>query len=390
LYRISEFAAMLDISRTAILYYEKQNLIQGKRLDNGYRVYTDSDLQRMRLIQQLQQGGLTLKECKACIENKIDRALIETRLQKLDSEISQKQQSRDLLASLLGEGDESAWHEAAIKNAPQAHLDWLIKQGYNEREALRIKWLSKNMTQHDQYMTDFMTVFQSLNRWGPGSESETLKALANVPLVPQNVLEVGCGKGLATLTLAKELTAQITSVDNEQTALDSLSQVLSHKDLTHRVKLLCASMTELPFEHKSIELIWSEASAYIMGVENALLNWKKLLKDDGILVFSDLVLMSSEPSEEVSTYWAKQYPDIQTIETRRKQIAKAGYKVLCDFTFDKSSWDNYYLPLSDKVQELLPTMKDSPALRDIAAEVEFYFKHHAEFGYQMFILKKIG
>ena len=188
MYQISEFASKLDISRTTLLYYEKLNLIQGKRLSNGYRVYSDSDLQKMRLIQQLQQGGLTLKECKTCIENKIDRTLIKTRLQKLDDEITQKQQSRDLLASLLGSDDENTWHEAAIKNAPQAHFDWLIKQGFNEREALRIKWLSKNMTQHEQYMTDFMTVFQPLNRWGPGSEKETLKALDKVPIMPKKVL----------------------------------------------------------------------------------------------------------------------------------------------------------------------------------------------------------
>jgi hypothetical protein len=100
--------------------------------------------------------------------------------------------------------------------------------------------------------------------------------------------------------------------------------------------------------------------------------------------------MTSKPSKNVSDYWQKQYPDIQTIETRRKQIAKAGYEILTDFTFEKSSWDNYYLPLKERVDELKPSMENSPALKDIAAEVEFYFKHHAEFGYQMFILKNIS
>jgi DNA-binding transcriptional MerR regulator/ubiquinone/menaquinone biosynthesis C-methylase UbiE len=389
LYQISEFASKLNISRTTLLYYEKLKLIQSKRLSNGYRVYSDSDLQKLRLIQQLQQGGLTLKECKACIDNKIDPALIKARLQKLDDEIIQKQQSRALLASLLGNGNENTWHEAAIKNAPQAYLDWLNKQGFNEREALRVKWLSKNMTQHEQYMKDFMTVFQPLERWGPGSESETLKALAHVPIVPKNILEVGCGKGLATLILANSFNAKMTSVDNEQSALDSLSQVLSEKGLTQKVKLCCASMTDLPFEHKSVDLIWSEAAAYIMGVENALVNWQKLLKDNGILVFSDLVLMTSEPSKDVSDYWQKQYPDIQTIETRRKQIKASGYEILTDFTFEKSSWDNYYLPLKKRVDKLKPSMKNSPALNDIAAEIAFYLKNHDEFGYQMFILQKI-
>jgi len=193
-YQISELANMVNMSRTALLYYEKLELIKGQRLANGYRIYTDLDLQRIKLIQQLHQGGLTLKECRACLTDKMDRELIAKRLTELDVEIEQKQQSRDLLASMLGIGDEKAWHEAAIRNAPDAHLDWIKQQGYNEREALRLKWLSKNMTQHEQYMNDFMKVFETLNRWGPGSESETLKALSSVPITPTKVLEMGCGK----------------------------------------------------------------------------------------------------------------------------------------------------------------------------------------------------
>lgn len=244
-----------------------------------------------------------------------------------------------------------------------------------------------NMTQNKQYMNDFMKVFEALNRWGPGSERETLKALSSVPITPNNVLEIGCGKGVATLVLAKHLAANITSIDNEQSALDSLSELLTDEDLKGRVKPVCASMTDLPFENKSFDLIWCEASAYIMGVENALAKWRSLLTENGILVFSDLVLLNPEPSEEVLKFWSKEYPDIQTVETRRKQIEGAGYELLSDFTYSKHSWDNYYLPLKKRVEELLPTMKDSAALKDIASEYEFYFKHHSEYGYQMFVLK---
>jgi len=388
MYQISELANRVGMSRTALLHYEKLDLIKGRRLDNGYRIYTDLDLQRIRLIQQLHQGGLTLKECRACLMDKMDRKLIEKRLTELDTEIEQKQQSRVLLASMLGIGDEKSWHESAINNAPDAHLDWIKQQGFNEREALRLKWLSKNMTQHEQYMNDFMKVFETLTRWGPGSESETSKALASVPIEPTNILEIGCGKGLATLVLANKLSAKITSVDNEQSALDGLKKIVKNKGVAEKVEPICASMTDLPFENKSFDLIWSEASAYIMGVENALAKWKPLLSDNGVMVFSDLVLLDPNPSEAVKTFWHKEYPDIQTAETRRKQITAAGYEIISDFSFSQSAWDNYYLPLKKRVEELMPLMKDSAALKDIAAEVAFYLKHNSEYGYQMFVLKK--
>jgi len=388
-YQISELANLVGMSRTALLYYEKLDLIKGQRLDNGYRIYTDLDLQRIRLIQQLHQGGLTLKECRAFLIEKMDKSLIERRLSELDIEIEQKQHSRDLLASLLGMGDEKAWHEALIINAPDAHLDWIKQQGFNEREALRLKWLSKNMTQHEQYMNDFMKVFETLTRWGPGSEDETLKALSTLPVPPKNILEIGCGKGLATLVLANNLSGNITSIDNEQSALDSLTIMLESEGIGKRVKPVCASMTDLLFEDKSFDLIWSEASAYIMGVETALAKWKSLLTDNGVLVFSDLVLLNQNPSKAVKEFWDKDYPDIQTVKTRRKQITAAGYEILSDFQFSQFAWDNYYSPLKKRVEELAPTMKDSTALKDITSEVEFYFNHNSEYGYQMFVLKKI-
>lgn len=389
MYQISELAKLAGMSRTALLYYEKLDLIKGKRLENGYRLYTDIDLQRIRLIQQLHQGGLTLKECRACLIDKMDRTLIEKRLSELDVEIEQKQQSRNLLASMLGIGDEKAWHETLINNAPDAYLAWIKQQGFNEREALRLKWLSKNMTQHEQYMNDFMKVFATLTRWGPGSEHETLKALSNVPITPKNILEIGCGKGLATLVLASNLSGDITSVDNEQSALDSLTNILKTKGVVDRVKPLCASMTDLPFACGSFDLIWSEASAYIMGVESALAKWKSLLSDNGVLVFSDLVLVNSAPSKAVKEFWDKEYPDIQTVDTRRKQITAAGYEIISDFEFNQFAWDNYYLPLKKRIEELAPMMKGSTALKDITSEVEFYFNHNSEYGYQMFILQKI-
>jgi len=244
------------------------------------------------------------------------------------------------------------------------------------------------MTQHDQYMNDFMKVFEPLNRWGPGSDNETLRALSYLPENQNNVLEIGCGKGLATLVLANNLTANITAIDNEPSAIASLNKVLEDESLNGHVKAMCASMTKLPFDLKSFDLIWAEASAYIMGVENALSTWKPLLKDDGILVFSDLVLLTPKPSKEVKEFWDKEYPDIQTLETRRKQIEASGYEILSDFTFSKSSWENYYLPLKTRVEKLMPLMKDSDALRDITNEVDFYLNHYAEYGYQMFVLKK--
>lgn len=388
MYRISELAVEVGLSRTSLLYYEKQQLIKGKRQNNGYRIYSDKDLQRIRLIQKLQAGGLTLKECKACLEAKVDRKLLESRLHKLDEEIAQKQQSRQLLAAMLGEGNLKAWHESVDKLAPDAHLDWLIKQGFSEKEALRLKWLSKDMNEHEQYMTEFMKIYETLERWAPGSESETLKALSLLPEQPKKILEIGCGKGLATTVLANNTSAFITAVDNEQSALTRLCDRFEADGLASRLTTVCASMTELPFNNASFDLLWAEGSAYIMGVTQALSQWKPLLDEDGILMISDLVWLTDTPNEEAIEFWKHEYPDIQTVTTRAKQMEVAGYEVLNSFTLSHQAWQNYYEPLKSRIEELQPEIQGSQALKDISKEVDIYSNYLGQFGYQMFILRK--
>ena len=388
LYRISELANQVGLSRTALLYYEKQGLLRGQRLSNGYRVYSDSDVQRLRLIQSLLAGGLTLKECKACLDAQIDRVLLRKRLHSLDEEIAHKQASRQLLAALLGEGDLSKWHASIEAVAPDAHREWLIKQGFTEKEALRLKWLSKDMNEHEQYMADFMRIFATLDRWGPGSQEDSLRALSDVSHSPCYILEIGCGKGIATTLLAQHTHAAITAVDNEESALLRLHERMEQTGIADRVATVCASMTDLPFAPNSFDLIWCEGSAYIMGVEAALAKWQPLLEQDGVLVLSDLVWLTESPSTTAKQFWSNGYPDMTTVANRLQQMTAAGYQVINNFTLSQDGWNAYIDPLSRRVAELKDEMMGKQALQDITDELAIYRDHLGEFGYQMFILQK--
>ncbi|PSW11381.1 methyltransferase domain-containing protein [Photobacterium sanctipauli] len=388
MYRISELADMVGLSRSTLLYYEKLGLIQGLRLENGYRTYSDKDVQRLRLLQQLHAGGLTLKECQACLEAKIDRQLLLNRMQQLDEEIAQKQQSRELLAAMLGETGMQAWHQSLEQTAPDAHMDWLIKQGFDKEEALRLKWLSKDMNTHEQYMADFNTIFEGLERWGPGLEAESLKALQKVPFSPQSILEIGSGKGTSTKLLARHSNANITATDNHELALAGLAELIEREGLSERITPQCASMTDLPFDSASFDLIWAEGCAYIMGVEKALKLWRHMLQDDGVLVLSDLVWHTESPTQERLAFWNKEYPDMTTVAERAKQAQAAGYRVLESFTLSDDAWKAYFEPLQQRVNELKPSMAESAALKDIQTELDIYHQGFEQFGYQVFILQK--
>ncbi|WP_420554652.1 MerR family transcriptional regulator [Neptuniibacter marinus] len=388
MYSISELAEKVGLSRSTLLYYEKLGLLQGIRQTNGYRLYSDKDAQQLHLLQQLQAGGLTLKECKSFLGSKVQRSVLEKRLQQLDEDIVQKQQARELLAALLGGGSLRLWHQQTDKLAPDAHLDWLKQQGFNEQQALHLKWLSKDMNKHEQYMADFMTVFQRLERWGPSSDADTLKALSTLPTISTKIIDIGCGKGFSTRLLAKHTQAEIVALDNEQSALDELGERLTEQGLDTRVTLSCAGMTDLSFAPESFDCIWSEGSAYIMGVEQALTQWRKLLTGSGFMVVSDLVWLTDNPSQEAVAFWEGEYPDMQTIEKRLSQMRQAGFDVIDHFTLREQAWHDYYQPLKARVAEVKASMPNSNAIADIEREIAIYERYLGEFGYHMFVLRK--
>jgi len=392
MYRISELAQHVGLSRSTLLYYEKLGLISAKRQANGYRSYSENDLQRLVLLQQLQAGGLSLKDCQACLEAKIDREKLLHRLDVLDDEIAKKQKARELLSSMLGMNSMREWHQTIEQQAPSAHLEWLIKQGFDEKQAMRLKWLSKDMNEHDRYMQDFNLVFEALETWGPGSKADRLKALNIVPNQIHTILEIGCGQGIATQILAENTQATITAADNEEFALDALMQKMKAKGLDNRISTLCANMTSLPCEPASFDLIWSEGSAYIMGVEAALKAWKPLLKEDGVLVLSDAVWSVDNPHKETLAFWQNEYPDMTTVEIRIKQAEDAGYELIDTFSLSEEAWQAYYRPLEARLNELKEELYGSSVLADIEREIAIFHQRAGEYDYQMFILKnsKIG
>ena len=128
MYRISELAQQVGLSRSTLLYYEKLGLITSRRQLNGYRRYSEQDAQRLKLLLQLQAAGLTLKECQACLDAQIDRELLLNRLTVLGEEIEQKQKAKELLASLLGMGSMRPWHQSPMPSCSMLINQLALKQ----------------------------------------------------------------------------------------------------------------------------------------------------------------------------------------------------------------------------------------------------------------------
>jgi DNA-binding transcriptional MerR regulator/ubiquinone/menaquinone biosynthesis C-methylase UbiE len=385
--RISELAQRAGLSRTTLLYYERIGLLKAARQANGHRVYSDADVQRLWLMQRLQAGGLSLQECRACLDGKLDREMLARRFEILDREIGEKTRARDLLASLLGRASLRDWHEEVERVAPDLHRAWLMTQGFSGAEAARVAWLSKDMNAHDDYMACFMQVFSGLDRWGPSTEAATLQALAMLPFAPATILEIGCGPGMATMTLAGAGAARILATDTDEDALDRLRRRLALENLCDRVEVRNIDMARLPASTRPWDVIWAEGSAYILGVERALRDWRPLLRPGGALVFSDMVWRTDDPPEALRAFWASEYAGMASVPARLAQARRAGYRVLGHFDMGREAMDGYYRPLEARVAQLAGRLAGSRVIEDLRAELAAYGACDGIASVEMFVLQ---
>lgn len=151
---ISDLARAVGLSRATLLHYERIGLLRGRRQANGDRVCSEADRQRLAMLRRLQAAGLSLAECRACLDGQRDTGLRAARLDTLEAEIAAKTHARDLVAGLLDRG---------------SLRDWLARQGFTGAEATQVALLSRDMHGHAACMADVNAVFAGLDLWGPGT-----------------------------------------------------------------------------------------------------------------------------------------------------------------------------------------------------------------------------
>jgi DNA-binding transcriptional MerR regulator/ubiquinone/menaquinone biosynthesis C-methylase UbiE len=401
---ISKACQILGVARSTLLYYERMGMVTPKRNpDNGYREYSQGNMELLLMVRQLKRAGFTLKESMAVMKGALDPALLLARYTALCQEIESMTMAREVVKSLLvsatGElppGDATArqgqnWHAEFEQKGAEAHFAWLKRLGFSEKESLYIRWVTRNISNRGQYMDHFFKIFEQMKRQGPGSRESTLKAFEAIPghREIKTILEVGCGKGESSLTLAEESDAHITAVDNHQPFLDHLTDQQA-KRLEHegQITTVNMSMFDLDFPHPNFDLIWAEGSAYFMGFEKALAEWRPLITPQGVLFVSDAVWLTDHPSQACADYWKIEYPTMTDVKTRKAQAREQGYEIISWFILPRQDWQAFYDDMEACTQHAVKEIGMTQTAEDFIKEIELYRTHGEEYGYICLLLQR--
>ena len=106
---VSQLEAALDMPRASIRFYEKEGLLSPERLANGYRDYSEADLETLRRIKLLRALGLPLEDIKALQAGRLRLGdALRAQEERLRREAAEREAARTLCRTMELEGAEYA------------------------------------------------------------------------------------------------------------------------------------------------------------------------------------------------------------------------------------------------------------------------------------------
>lgn len=132
---------------------------------------------------------------------------------------------------------------------------------------------------------------------------------------------------MQTMALAEACSGRIIAVDTCDEYLEELRQRVRQASLADRVEVKHADMMKLGLPEASLDLIWCEGAAYVMGVSAALQAWRTFLRDTAYLAFSELVWLEENPAAAAAEFFRHEYPAMMSREAIEEKVREGGYEL---------------------------------------------------------------
>lgn len=238
-----------------------------------------------------------------------------------------------------------------------------------------------------------LALHEGLPRQAPGSDRTSAHLLSLVGPLPEEpvVLDLGCGPGRASLMLARVLGAAVTALDTHQPFLDQLRHDAQRLGLDDRITTVATSMEHPPAAPGSVDLLWCEGAAYILGLDRALAAWRPLITPQGVVVVTEIGASTDPPGNEVRQFWDGAYP-LRRRDQQQAIAQEAGLRIDSTYTLPDRDWfDEYYTPLWERTEHVDRSDRAMAQAADAArAEIELRRRHPREYEYTGLILRPVG
>lgn len=250
--------------------------------------------------------------------------------------------------------------------------------------------------EHPSMLDLLLETHIGLERQGPGSLEAVEQALGF--LKPFNrflrIADLGCGTGGQTIHLARRLPGTITGLDMFSDFIEKLNENVKSMNLENRVTGIVGSMENLPFQKKSLDLIWSEGAVDNIGFEEGISHWHGFLKKGGFVAVTCPSWLTGERPAAVERFWSDAGSRLDCVGNNIEIMQGCGYQFVASFTLPEQCWtENYFIPREAAISRLLKKYAGNETMIEYEAqnryETELYSKYSQYYGYVFYIGKAV-
>lgn len=130
---INEVENIVGLSKKSIRYYEKNGLLSPKRnIENDYRIYSEEDIRKLKIIKFLREVDVSIRELKLLNEHKITlQECMRQQIKKIEREESNYQKIKDMCIEISESND--TYEEIDITKYFEK-VNILSKEGFTMRD----------------------------------------------------------------------------------------------------------------------------------------------------------------------------------------------------------------------------------------------------------------
>jgi MerR family transcriptional regulator, thiopeptide resistance regulator len=190
MFRAREFANLAGVTVRTLHHYDRLGLLKPRRTDRGYRLYRESDLERLEQIVALKFLGLPLKEIRELLDSaaaelpaalRMQRSALEEKRRLLDRAIDAIREAEAIVAS--GRPADAAVLKKIIEVIEmQTNNDWMKKYAseaaQTKIDARKGEWSPELQERVSRQWTELIAEVQAAMSAGEDPASPKAQALA--------------------------------------------------------------------------------------------------------------------------------------------------------------------------------------------------------------------
>ncbi len=206
---------------------------------------------------------------------------------------------------------------------------------------------------YDKQSINFLELIWGEGYLSPGGPEEVARLLTGLDLNEKKVLDIGCGAGGITLSLARDYgAARVVGIDVEEPVCETARKLVDEAGFSDRVEIQKVAPGPFPFDDSEFDVVFSKDSIiHISDKETLAEQAFRVLKPNGWFVASDwLISHDDEPTPQM-----KQYIELEGLEFAmaspvryQRALENAGFSDIS--LFNRNSW--YFEQAKQELAEL--------------------------------------